>query len=57
MQTVNVTKPANQELATKVINQTLIQNAENTKVKAGNVVELTKSQSFSRFLEANSDCV
>ena len=57
MQTANVQKVANQELAITVINQAVIQNTENAKVKVDNVVELTKSQRFSRFLEAYSDCV
>lgn len=57
MQTANVKKVPNQELAITVINQAVIQNTENAKVKVDNVVELTKSQRFSRFLEAYSDCV
>ena len=57
MQTANVQKVANQELAITVINQAVIQNTENAKVKVDNAVELTKSQRFSRFLEAYSDCV
>ena len=57
MRTANVKKVAKQELTIKVINQALIQNTENTKVKTDNVIELTKSQSFSRYLEAYSDCV
>ena len=57
MRTANVKKVAKQELTIKVINQALIQNTENTKVKTENVLELTKSQSFSRYLEAYSDCV
>lgn len=57
MQTVNVKKIANQELMTKVVSQALVKNTEDTKANADNAVELTKSQRFSRFLEANSDCV
>lgn len=57
MQTANVKKVPNQELAITVINQAVIQNTENAKVKVDNAVELTKSQRFSRFLEAYSDCV
>ena len=57
MQTVNVKKIANQELMTKVVSQALVKNTEVTKANADNAVELTKSQRFSRFLEANSDCV
>ena len=57
MQTVNVKKIANQELMTKVVSQALVKNTEETKANADNAVELTKSQRFSRFLEANSDCV
>ena len=57
MQTVNVKKIANQELMTKVVSQALVKNTQDTKSNADNAVELTKSQRFSRFLEANSDCV
>ena len=57
MQIANVKQVAKQELVIKAIDQALIQNSENTKAKADNAVELTKSQRFSRFLEANSDCV
>ena len=57
MQTVNVKKIANQELMTKVVSQALVKNTEDTKANADNAVELTKSQRFSRLLEANSDCV
>ena len=57
MQAANVKLVAKLETANEAINQALIQKTENTKVKSANAVELTKSQSFSRFLEANSDCV
>ena len=57
MQTVNVKKIANQELMTKVVSQALVKNTQDTKANADNAVELTKSQRFIRFLEANSDCV
>jgi alpha-tubulin suppressor-like RCC1 family protein len=62
MQALNVKQTTNQELANKAINQALIQKTENTKTKVDdskthNVVELTKTESFNRFLEAYSDCV
>ena len=57
MQAAHVKQAAKPNLANKAINQALIQKTESTNSKVDNVVELTKSQSFSRFLEANSDCV
>ena len=57
MQAANVKQVAKANLANKAINQALIQKTESTKLKADSVVELTKSQSFSRYLEAYSDCV
>ena len=57
MQAAQVKQAAKPNLANKAINQALIQKTESTKTKVDNVVELTKSQSFSRFLEAYSDCV
>ena len=57
MQATNVKQVVKANLANKAINQALIQKTESTKLKADNVVELTKSQSFSRYLEAYSDCV
>ena len=57
MQAANVKQVAKATLANKAINQALIQKTESTKLKADSVVELTKSQSFSRYLEAYSDCV
>ena len=57
MQAANVKPAAKPNLADKAINQTIIEKTENIEVKTANVVELTKSQSFSRFLEAYSDCV
>ena len=57
MQAAHVKQAAKPNLSNKAINQALIQKTESTNSKVDNVVELTKSQSFSRFLEANSDCV
>ena len=57
IQATNVKQVVKANLANKAINQALIQKTESTKLKADNVVELTKSQSFSRYLEAYSDCV
>ena len=57
MQVANVKQVAKPNLANKAINQTLIQQSEVTKVKVDNVVELNKTQSFNRLLEAYGDCV
>lgn len=57
MPAAHVKQAAKQNLANKAINQALIQKTESTNTKVDSVVELTKSQSFSRFLEAYSDCV
>ena len=62
MQAANVKQVSKQELANITINEALIQKTDSAAVKednskANNVVELTKSQSFNRFLEAYSDCV
>ena len=57
MQAANVKQVTKQNLVNKIANQALIQQSLATKVKTENVVELTKSQSFNRLLEAYSDCV
>ena len=57
MQAANVKQVTKQNLVNKIANQALIQQSQVTKVKTENVVELTKSQSFNRLLEAYSDCV
>ena len=57
MPAAHVKQAAKQNLASKAINQALIQKTESTNTKVDSVVELTQSQSFSRFLEAYSDCV
>jgi hypothetical protein len=57
MQAANVKQVTKQNLVNKIANQALIQQSESIKAKTENVVELTKSQSFNRFLEAYSDCV
>ena len=57
MQAANVKLVTKQNLVNKIANQALIQQSQATKVKTENVVELTKSQSFNRLLEAYSDCV
>ncbi len=57
MQAINVKPVIKQNIANKIANKTLIQQPKANEVKTENVVELTKSQSFNRFLEANSDCV
>ena len=57
MQAANVKQVTKQNLVNKIANQALIQQSQVTKVKTENAVELTKSQSFNRFLEAYSDCV
>ena len=62
MLAANVKQVSKQELANITINEALIQKTDSAAVKediskANNVVELTKSQSFNRFLEAYSDCV
>lgn len=62
MQVANVKQVAKAALANMAVNQAIIQKAEDDKAKVSNsktssVAELTKSQSFNRFLEAYSDCV
>ena len=57
MQAANVKLVTKQNLVNKIANQALIQQSQVAKAKTENVVELTKSQSFNRFLEAYSDCV
>jgi hypothetical protein len=57
MQAANVKQATKLNQANIAINQALTQKTESAKVKNANVVELTKSQSFNRFLEAYSDCV
>ena len=57
MQAANVKQVTKQNLVNKIANQALIQQSQVAKAKTENVVELTKSQSFNRFLEAYSDCV
>ena len=57
MQAANVNQVTQHNLVNKAINQALIQKPEINKAKVDNVVELNKTQSFNRFLEAYSDCV
>jgi hypothetical protein len=57
MQAANVKQVTQHNLANKAINQAIIQKPEINKAKQDNVVELNKTQSFNRFLEAYSDCV
>jgi hypothetical protein len=57
MQAANVKQVTQHNLVNKAIKQALIQKPENNKANQDNVVELNKTQSFNRFLEAYSDCV
>ncbi len=57
MQVANVKQVTKPNLANSAVNQALIQQSEVTKAKVDNVVELNKTQSFNRFLEAYGDCV
>ncbi len=59
MQAANVKQVSKPTLADKAINLTLVQqDIEATPAfKSSQVVELTKSQSFKRAIEANGDCV
>lgn len=62
MQAANVKQVSTPTLADKAINLTLVQqpkklDVEVTTIFKSTVVELTKSQSFKRAIEANGDCV
>ena len=57
MQAANVKPVTKIAQVNKEVDQALTQKTESAKIKSSNVVELTKSQSFSRYLEAYSDCV
>lgn len=57
MQVANVKPVVKLVETSKVINQGLAKKVVNTKEEVANSAALSKSQSFSRFLEANGDCV